>query len=769
MERAGTTEYLFELEASQPLISNSQKPSWFNPYQQVVLTDSESWSDVVEWALPLYADAISERKEVLAVANTIASEFQTKDEQIRAALAFVQNEVRYLGLEMGANSHKPSSADETLARRYGDCKDKAVLLISLLKALNIDGHPALVSTDRRHQLLEHPPTAYAFDHVIVRVEREGGPLWLDPTRQHQKGALDKIAQSDYGYALVVKPGVRALKAMDVDPIGQVEVTDEFDLSGGLEAPGSFTTTTRYTGFEAERMRYTLSRQSIESLSTDYLNFYKRRYAELEAAKPMKVNEEDGGAAVTVSEYYTLANAWDTGENGRKEFNAHANMAYDALVQVDERQRNAPLNLPHPHRVSQQITIRLYDGDWDIRDADFVETNDYFTYRTRADFNEKTNLLQLRYEYTSHRDHVPVSGIDDYIAAYGRAEQDTGYYLYVSPTVGGEEFDPFLVGMFALLAFYVAAVVVVWIIARKRLREQSGESAFHPVALPKFIILSAATFGIYPYYWMYGAWRHIKSHDNTDILPFLRTFFSLFWFHSLAERIIVGKESSERGPLPKSTMLVAVLTIVYIISLLIQNVDDGVWMILATATTTAILVLLVYHVNRLPVNQGEQRANNSRIGGRHLVLLLMCAPLWFLTVGTEARLIPSTKVVEGDTLLWRDIRFMQRAELLDANEKLLWFYSDAFLDGTKDGNALTDRGVFSYWKDESGALHTEMAVFKDIVSFELNSETSWEGVATLSVHRHDGSDFLLYLSTEEGGHNEFYNELKTRWEAVQRDL
>ena len=48
---------------------------------------------------------------------------------------------------MGTNSHQPTPASETLALRYGDCKDKTVLLISLLKALGVEAHPALVNTE----------------------------------------------------------------------------------------------------------------------------------------------------------------------------------------------------------------------------------------------------------------------------------------------------------------------------------------------------------------------------------------------------------------------------------------------------------------------------------------------------------------------------------------------------------------------------------------------------------------------------------------------
>jgi transglutaminase-like putative cysteine protease len=101
----------------------------------------------------------------------------------------VQDEVRYLGIELGTYSHTPTGPSKVFERRFGDCKDKTLLLATVLNELGIDARPALVNTDARRALDGWQPSPYAFDHVIVRAELGGKTYWLDPTTPYQRGTL----------------------------------------------------------------------------------------------------------------------------------------------------------------------------------------------------------------------------------------------------------------------------------------------------------------------------------------------------------------------------------------------------------------------------------------------------------------------------------------------------------------------------------------------------------------------------------------------------
>ena len=109
--------------------------------------------------------------------------------------------MRYLGLEIGVNTHQPHTPAEVYEQLFVDCKDKALLLATILRQENIPAYVALVNTDKRAQLAEMAPSAVAFNHVIVAIERGSGYLYVDPTISSQKGALLNSFIPAYGYAI----------------------------------------------------------------------------------------------------------------------------------------------------------------------------------------------------------------------------------------------------------------------------------------------------------------------------------------------------------------------------------------------------------------------------------------------------------------------------------------------------------------------------------------------------------------------------------------
>jgi transglutaminase-like putative cysteine protease len=90
-------------------------------------------------------------------------------------------EIRYTGVELGQGGLVPRTPAETLRRRFGDCKDKAVLLIAALRALDIPAYAALLNAgDDQQDVEQELPGFGGFNHAIVVVP--GAPsIWIDPT------------------------------------------------------------------------------------------------------------------------------------------------------------------------------------------------------------------------------------------------------------------------------------------------------------------------------------------------------------------------------------------------------------------------------------------------------------------------------------------------------------------------------------------------------------------------------------------------------------
>src|SRR5262249_13803445 len=160
-------EYTWGRENVTPIQVDDRTPAWFDPYPGGQLTDFLSWGDVGAWALPLYNTnpplAAELSRQILMWRMASARQ----EDQILAALRFVQDEVRYLAIEIGPNSNKPNSPSVVFKRRYGDCKDKSLLLTTILNEPGIDARPALVNTQGPKRLNQFQPSPFAFDNCIV--------------------------------------------------------------------------------------------------------------------------------------------------------------------------------------------------------------------------------------------------------------------------------------------------------------------------------------------------------------------------------------------------------------------------------------------------------------------------------------------------------------------------------------------------------------------------------------------------------------------------
>jgi transglutaminase-like putative cysteine protease len=124
-------------------------------------------------------------------------------------VAWLHAKVRYTGIELGDSAMIPAAPRETLARGFGDCKDKATLLIALLRRAGFTADVALLSTGPGWDVDPALPGQGGFDHAIVRVVVAGKDLWIDATEDLLP--VGQLPVRDQGRrALIAGPGVRAL-------------------------------------------------------------------------------------------------------------------------------------------------------------------------------------------------------------------------------------------------------------------------------------------------------------------------------------------------------------------------------------------------------------------------------------------------------------------------------------------------------------------------------------------------------------------------------
>ncbi len=183
-------EYHWQWENRQALESEDFIPPSVVPYPLVHFTDYQTWTEVANWAensyrLPKVSDELHQKILAIREENT------TDEQRIVKALQFVQDGIRYLGIESGINSHQPTDPSIVFVRGYGDCKDKVLLVCTILRLLDVRASPVLVSNRFRGRVKDFIPTPMAFDHAIAQVVSKGRTNYVDVTRSLQRGPLDR--------------------------------------------------------------------------------------------------------------------------------------------------------------------------------------------------------------------------------------------------------------------------------------------------------------------------------------------------------------------------------------------------------------------------------------------------------------------------------------------------------------------------------------------------------------------------------------------------
>lgn len=400
-------------------------PRWYDPYPEVEWSDYADWSDVARWAEALFRVPAALGPELQAAVARIERQDAGADARVMDVLRLVQKQVRYLGVEVGSGSHLPSPPDIVYARRFGDCKEKALLMSALLHAMGIDAAPVLVDTDARHAPSDELPSHARFDHVIVRVRLDGRDWWLDPTRAPQGGTLANVVQSSYGRALVLDGSGAGLAAMPEAGPGLEErrVSVEIDGSGGVDKPASFTVSTLYLAQAADALRDQLGDGERGELQRRYVNFYAGSYPGIRVVAPMDIADDAIANTVRVTEHYAIDDFWRGDNDGRgRRARFDANDLEAMLKLPSEPIRTMPLATPGPMRTTLHLHARLPQA-WD--DARSTREVDDPAFRLRKTTQVHGRDLDVDYLVELQSDHVEAALMRAYVAHIERARSLLG--------------------------------------------------------------------------------------------------------------------------------------------------------------------------------------------------------------------------------------------------------------------------------------------------------------------------------------------------------
>lgn len=417
----------FSIDGLTPLTPPKGAPSRYQMGRMVELTDFASWADLAALLAPLYSKAA-----VLPAQGPLRTELEriralSPDPRIRAeaALALVQDRVRYVALAMGSGGLVPADAETTWSRRYGDCKAKTALLLALLHELGIDAEPVAVSTASGDGLDERLPMVGVFDHVLVRARLAGRTYWMDGTRTGDTG-LDRLAVPPLGWGLPLLPKGATLVRMVPEPLQTPshQVNIRIDATAGVTLPAPAKVETILRGDEAIATNLGLANFTGEARDRALREFWKSQFDFIEIQSTGAVFDKASGEL-----RLTLSGLAKMDWSGGRYETDQTGVGFQADFSRDPGpDRDAPFAVQYPYFTKTVETILLPPGFAHLKSgtgADVNETVAGVEIRRRAVFAENVFTVER-----SERSIAPEFPARDSAAAQARLRElaDTGVYI-----------------------------------------------------------------------------------------------------------------------------------------------------------------------------------------------------------------------------------------------------------------------------------------------------------------------------------------------------
>ena len=333
-----------------------------------------------------------------------------------------------------------------------------------------------------------------------------------------------MAPLPYGFALPIRPGQTKLEAIPLTkpsaPTMETVETYRFEpKSIRLDV------LTTYSGGEADDARARFSSRALAERETKFLNYYANDLPGLQLRAPLAVKDDrDQNRFLVIESYVLPPAAYDPAMLDKFPIDASS---LAEIYTYPGGNRTHPLTLFYPIMRTHKIVLitpgmsASPPGEMKI---------DGKAFRFELDTKRQRETLTILFSLTGKVSVLGPGAFAEYRKDADALARNTEWTLVISP--GAEIPDWQALGLVAAFLASFALFVSGLIHAKSRKdSEQAGEQ-FYPVPLTKYVLLGAATLGMYQVYWFWRQWRWVMRHEDAEIIPFWRAFFGVFWLYPL---------------------------------------------------------------------------------------------------------------------------------------------------------------------------------------------------------------------------------------------
>lgn len=210
----------------------------------------DSWEPFFLWWRKQVEGKTEPNEAIKKKVAELIQDFPSCRDRMEALFDYVKRTVRYVSIDLDQSGYVPESAPEVFENKYGDCKDKSTLLISMLKEAGIPAYYVLIPTHDVSNLIRDFPHPFQFDHCIVAAKTKGGYQFLDPTAEDHP--FDYLPNDDQNRGVVIFEDREALfsttplaepeentvyfrEEIEIGSDGFIRVNQRYSASGSKEA------------------------------------------------------------------------------------------------------------------------------------------------------------------------------------------------------------------------------------------------------------------------------------------------------------------------------------------------------------------------------------------------------------------------------------------------------------------------------------------------------------------------------------------------------
>jgi len=431
----GMQLYEWKIADVMPTDEDDNAPEWYTTLPFVQASEYKSWSEIINWGAKINTPPAPGERLQTRIAELKKQSGNDKSLYLQNAMRFVQDDIRYMGIEMGEYSHRPNNPDKILDQRFGDCKDKSLLLTTLLQADGINASMAYTNTYLKAHVSDYLPSPFMFNHVIVYVQLGDSSYWIDPTISYQRGPLSEHYIPDYQQALIIKPG-GSDKLTNIPQLkrGKQTIKEHFTLPDTKSKKGTLIVRSEYTQQFADQQRDVFANNSMKDQEKTYLDYYKNIYGELHTDSALKTIDNPVKNHFSVVERYVLDEPWkdDAEEPGRLEISVTAGILQEALPKLSKKKNNksqAPLEMRYPYSLDYTIDMDM-PIDWSLSDEPIKISNPYYAFSFTSEVNGRH--VTFHYTFETFQDHIPANYLAKYESDRNKMDDIISFSLFWSP-------------------------------------------------------------------------------------------------------------------------------------------------------------------------------------------------------------------------------------------------------------------------------------------------------------------------------------------------